>query len=38
MLITNISSGKCAQHSLVLLEDYSDKVTIGQQDGGNLGN
>jgi len=38
MLITNTSSGKCVQHSLVLLEDYSDMVTIGQRDGGNLGN
>ena len=38
ILITNTSSGKCVQYSLVLLEDYSDTVTIGQQDGGNLGN
>ena len=38
MLIANTSSGKCVQHSLVLLEDYSDTVAIGQQDGGNLGN
>ena len=38
ILITNTSSAKCVQHSLVLLEDYSDMVTIGQQDGGILGN
>jgi len=37
MLITNTSSGKCVQNSLVLLEDYSDMVAIGQQAGGNLG-
>ena len=33
MLITSTSINKRVQHSLVLLEYYSDMVAIGQQDG-----
>jgi len=33
MLITSTPSSKCVQHSLVLLEYYSDIVAIGQYDG-----
>ena len=30
MLITNTASSECAQHSLVLLEYYNDRVIIEQ--------